>query len=224
MKTKLITVLLVLALAFSLSACAEGSCSAGSEELQAFTSLQLECAAAGVRIVHGDRYAISWNVQGTLSVEAEGDTLTVTQHRPRAKYEDTDNYITVTLPQKAALKSVSLSSAAGEVVMEGIGADSLRIVCAAGSVQLRDVAVSEAEISVSAGELFYSGSLGNAEIVVSAGDAELQLAGDPAAYYIDANVAVGHLWADAGTVYSADEAQYVVKADVAMGDFKLLFS
>ena len=223
MKKRVLSFLLALLLVLPLSGCAEGSYSAGQQELQAFENLQLECAAAGVRIVRGESYAISWQVQGELSADLEGDTLVVKQHRPRAKYEDGDNYITLTLPQGASLQSVSLSSAAGEVVMEGLSVDMLRIVCAAGSVQLRYMAVGESELNVAAGNLYFGGSIGNTALVVSAGDAEMQLLGDPAHCYVDYSVAVGHLWLDERTAYSAEEAQYVIEADVAVGDFKLMF-
>ena len=223
MKTKLISALLVLAAALTLCSCAEASYSQGEQQLPAFSSLQLECAAAGVRIEYGSAYAIKWQVQGELSVQTEGDTLIVKQRRPAARYEDGDWSIVVTLPQNAALDSLSLGSAAGEIAVNDICAQRLDIVCAAGSVNLCGMTVDEAAISISAGELFYSGSLGNAELSVAAGDAELQLLGDPAACYVDANVAVGHLWTDERTAYSAEDAQYVITADVAAGDFKLMF-
>jgi hypothetical protein len=133
-----------------------------NEKLDAFSSVQMNLAAAEVVIQTGSDYMIAYTGAEKLvpDYSVDGDVLKITNGKNHKLFGGISNLggdctLTVTVPEDANLTKLSAAIDAGELRIYGIRAETFDVDVDAGNVEVYDGNYAEVTIDVDAGNMTF---------------------------------------------------------------------
>lgn len=204
-----------------------GAMHSSSETLDDFENIEIDGDVADVTVAYGDSYALDFTIYGSIDYGVTDGTLRITaKSRERwndTMHDNTDLYITVTVPQDAALRTVDVSTDVGDIYLTDIAAETFVFDSDVGNVELTDIRGKGLEARVSVGDMIMRGTIeGNVDIQTDVGDIDLALRGSDADYDYEMASSLGNLKINGekteGEAERATGAPYLVKLEASTGD------
>lgn len=149
-----------------------------SEQIDEFTSIQMDIAAAEVMIEKGDAFSIAYEGIEDLKPQYSVDNKVLNVKSSTKGIHFTTSIVcklTVTIPEGTKLNGVVFDIDAGNLEAYGLNADKLEIDVDAGNVEVYDAACDRVTIDVDAGNvIFKDGELGSVEASADMGNIEFK--------------------------------------------------
>lgn len=186
----------------------------GVQYLEGFSKVDLEIVASNLQIkAEGDSYRVEYaQVSNSTKISNKDGELKVTDNR-KIITPTNGGVITIYVPEGSELEEVELEMGAGNVEIENInskkidfsfGAGSVavknlvaansKIECGAGQVIIEESDLTNTDLDTGVGKLVYSGYMkGKSNINCGIGEVDLNLAGGPDLYSIDADKGIGDI-------------------------------
>ena len=207
----------------------EGTATESWVQVPAFSRIEVELDMGNVSVIPTGEYDLSFSGEhaALLDYEMDGDTLRITGTALSAMEFFTSGdeaAVTIGIPEDASLDTVDIHTAMGQVELGGFTANSLTVSTDLGNVSLDSVMASDADITLSMGDLtgysltttdsltvkndmgdvYLDGDFqGNTDITLSMGDLDLTTWQSMDTYSLDLNVSMGDLYLDGSTQYGS---------------------
>ena len=230
----------------------EGSATENWAQVPAFSKIEVELDMGDVSVMPTGEYDISFSGEyaSLLDYELDGDTLRITGTALSAMEFFTSGdqaAVVIGIPGGSALDTVDIHTAMGAVELTDFTANSLTVSTDLGNVYLDSVTASDADITLSMGELtgyslsttssltvkndmgdaYLDGDFqGNTEVTLSMGDLDLTTWQPVDTYSLDLSVTMGDLCLDGSTQYGSirrDGGPNQLTVDNSMGDVNVYF-
>lgn len=143
---------------------------------QNIDKLHIELSAAQLKVVEGDRFSLSTNLE-RLNVTSSDTRLYIEQKQKRIAFHSTEvGEVVLTVPQGVVFESFELEAGAGEVSIQSLNSNRITFDFGAGKVSIGNlVATLNADIEAGAGELIISdGAINDLDLDVGVGKTELR--------------------------------------------------
>ena len=207
----------------------EGSATESWAQVPAFSRIEVELDMGNVSVMPTGEYDLSFSGEhaALLDYEMDGDTLRITGTALSAMEFFTSGdeaAVTIGIPEDASLDAVDIHTAMGQVELTDFTANSLTVSTDLGNVSLDSVMASDADITLSMGDLtgysltttdsltvkndmgdvYLDGDFqGNTDITLSMGDLDLTTWQSLDTYSLDLDVTMGDLYLDGSTQYGS---------------------
>ena len=207
----------------------EGTATESWVQVPAFSRIEVELDMGNVSVMPTGEYDLSFSGEhaALLDYEMDGDTLRITGTALSAMEFFTSGdeaAVTIGIPEDASLDAVDIHTAMGEVELTDFTANSLTVSTDLGNVSLDSVMASDADITLSMGDLtgysltttdsltvkndmgdvYLDGDFqGNTDITLSMGDLDLTTWQSMDTYSLDLDVTMGDLYLDGSTQYGS---------------------
>ena len=207
----------------------EGTATESWVQVPAFSRIEVELDMGNVSVMPTGEYDLSFSGEHAtlLDYEMDGDTLRITGTALSAMEFFTSGdeaAVTIGIPEDASLDAVDIHTAMGQVELGGFTANSLTVSTDLGNVSLDSVMASDADITLSMGDLtgysltttdsltvkndmgdvYLDGDFqGNTDITLSMGDLDLTTWQSLDTYSLDLDVTMGDLYLDGSTQYGS---------------------
>ena len=207
----------------------EGTATESWVQVPAFSRIEVELDMGNVSVMPTGEYDLSFSGEHAtlLDYEMDGDTLRITGTALSAMEFFTSGdeaAVTIGIPEDASLDAVDIHTAMGQVELGGFTANSLTVSTDLGNVSLDSVMASDADITLSMGDLtgysltttdslavkndmgdvYLDGDFqGNTDITLSMGDLDLTTWQSMDTYSLDLDVTMGDLYLDGSTQYGS---------------------
>ena len=207
----------------------EGTATESWVQVPAFSRIEVDLAAGDVSVIPTGEYDLSFGGEhaALLDYEMDGDTLRITGTALSAMEFFTSGdeaAVTIGIPEDASLDAVDIHTAMGAVELTDFTANSLTVSTDLGNVSLDSVMASDADITLSMGDLtgysltttdsltvkndmgdvYLDGDFqGNTDITLSMGDLDLTTWQSLDTYSLDLDVTMGDLYLDGSTQYGS---------------------
>lgn len=159
---------------------------------QNIESIDIDLSAASLRIVLGDKLALSTNI-GKLSVTSDS-TLKIKQknHQFLSINYGKAGEIILTVPTDAMLKSFELDAGAGSVDIECLNAQNVEIDTGAGSININGGEIQHLDLDLGVGEANITSAIkGKSTIDCGVGETNINLLGKSEDYTLDIDTGIG---------------------------------
>lgn len=184
------------------------------ELTESFTDLEMDISAAEIRIVSGDAISVKTNLKDYF-VEASGGVLKI-EDKNKIFKDYKDAYVEIVLPSDFIFKTAKIKAGAGEVNIERLAAQELEINLGAGRITINELVVTEsADINGGAGDLnINNGSLSNLDLDMGAGRCKIRsrMLGE-----CDLDMGIG----EADLIFVGQNADYKIDITVGLGGVRL---
>lgn len=210
------------------------------------TSLDIEIGMASFEIVEGENFSVESNLKN-LSVEEKNGVLQISDEQKNGSIGSSDASVVLTVPAGFVFDEANVSAGAGELTIDTLTANDLKLDLGAGETEIGYLTVSEkAEINNGAGELTIQGGelndlsmdlgvgemeltgklTGDCLINYGVGEAKLNLSGDSSDYQIELDKGIGGATLD-GETMSADsvygDGPNRISIDGGIGSIRIQF-
>ncbi len=138
--------------------------------------IHIEIGAAHLRVVEGDRFSLSTNLE-RLNVTSDDSRLIIQQKKRIVSVHSTElGEVILTIPEGTVFEAFELKAGAGEVEVQVLSSGILDLECGAGSVRVgKLVALKSAEIETGAGEMIISdGEIRDLDLDIGVGNVALR--------------------------------------------------
>lgn len=175
------------------------------------TEIKAELSASSLEIKTGDSFQVDSNSKD-VEYKTDNHCLVIKEKKSNLPFHWNQVKVTVTIPKGTIFQAAEIGAGAGEVIIEELIADSLKIELGAGELQaqtliannsaridggagsasITDGALHNAVLDMGVGELDYSGTLtGFSRVDYGIGEAQLSLTGGENDYQIALDKGVG---------------------------------
>ncbi len=137
-------------------------------DIEPFENLEIDIEAATIRVIEGDSYSIQLPElnRGKVSYEVKNNKLIVTQEKykkvvfgfwginiPGTPMDRNSGKVTIYVPKHAKLKTLNLVCGAGEIEMERLEVENMRVTMGAGELKMDEVLAGYCKIEGGVGEV-----------------------------------------------------------------------
>lgn len=153
--------------------------------------IEIDVSAASLKIVAGDRFALSTNIEN-LEVRSNS-RLYVKQKQRRVGFHNTSaGEIILTVPANAELRSFELEAGAGSVEIEYLNTQKAELNMGAGALNIKGGVIGGLELDLGVGKTDITAALnGKAAINCGVGETNINIIGQKGDYTIDVDSGIG---------------------------------
>ncbi len=177
--------------------------------------LLIETGSAEILIKKGESFTLKY-AGVSFGFKEEKGKLTIESNEGSLFSFGAVGQLIITVPEKMSFKKVEISTGAGDISIENLVCDTLKLDLGAGQVSIDNIKVKKnAEIDGGAGEITIAqGNMTNADISLGVGKAEItaQLKGNST---VEAGVG------DTRLTLKGNKADYRIVAEAGIGDFRV---
>ena len=159
---------------------------------QNIESVDIDLSAASLKIVLGDKFALSTNI-GNLKVTSDF-TLKIKQkpHQIISIHSGKSGEIILTVPADIMLKSFELDAGAGYVELECLNAENVEIDAGAGAITINGGEIERLDLDLGVGKANITSAIkGKSTIDCGVGETNINLLGKSEDYTLDIDTGIG---------------------------------
>ncbi len=129
-----------------------------TQTLEEFRSIEIEVLAADIRVVQGEQWAVSYQLsekEPLKCLKVENGTLYLETTFDAREYFDRNDewFVTVTVPEGAALDEVELDTLSGNAGIQGFQCDSASLSSTSGTVEAKQIDARELSLESVSGSV-----------------------------------------------------------------------
>lgn len=151
-----------------------------AEKLEAFEKISIDTDIAGIKLVKGEEYKVSYKYpeEELPEIKVSGDTLHI-KHKQKIDLinnsEEDSRTIVITIPEEAILKDIQMDNYVGTVYITDMVAENCDITVKTGDVEVQNCKFTECVVSNSVGEITITDSEAEmCEITAKTGDVNVE--------------------------------------------------
>ena len=189
--------------------------------------IDIDLSAASLKIVLGDKFALSTNI-GKLNVTSDS-TLKIKQkqHQVFSINYGKSGEIILTIPADAMLQSFELDAGAGSIEIERLNSQSVEIDAGAGSINIKGGEIERLDLDLCVGKANITSAIkGKSNIDCGVGETNINLIGKMDDYTLDIDTGIGSITLNGSDIKGNTKignGQYKLEIDGGVGVVNINF-